>query len=127
MAAHIMSQGLIDLVITGTDRVAANGDVANKIGTHGLAIMARHFEIPFYVAFPYSTIDFKTKQGYDILIEQRETEEVTHFGPQRTAPEKMKVQNPAFDVTPNDLVTGLITDKGIIGPPYKENLKNKYL
>ena len=127
MAAHIMSQGLIDLVITGTDRVAANGDVANKIGTHGLAIMARHFEIPFYVACPYSTIDFKTKQGNDILIEQRETEEVTNFGLQKTAPENMKVQNPAFDVTPNDLVSGLITDKGIIGPPYKENLQKKYL
>ena len=127
MAAHIMSQGLIDLVITGTDRVAANGDVANKIGTHGLAIMARHFEIPFYVACPYSTIDFKTKQGSNILIEQRKIEEVTNFGLQRTAPENMKVQNPAFDVTPNDLVTGLITDKGIIGPPYKENLQNKYL
>ena len=127
MASHIMSQGLIDLVITGTDRVAANGDVANKIGTHGLAIMARHFEIPFYVACPYSTIDFKTKQGKDILIEQRGTEEVTNFGIQRTAPKNIKAQNPAFDVTPSDLVTGLITDKGVIGPPYKENLKNKYL
>ena len=127
MAAHIMSQGLIDLVITGTDRVASNGDVANKIGTHGLAIIARHFEIPFYVACPYSTIDFKTRQGKDILIEQRETEEVTNFGMQRTAPENIKTQNPAFDVTPNNLVTGLITDKGIVGPPYKENLQKKYL
>ena len=127
MAAHIMSKGLIDLVITGTDRVAANGDVANKIGTHGLAIIARHFNIPFYVACPYSTIDFKTKQGKDILIEQRETEEVTNFGMQRTAPENMKAQNPAFDITPNELVTGLITDKGIIGPPYKENLHKKYI
>ena len=127
MAAHIMSQGLIDLVITGTDRVASNGDVANKIGTHGLAIIARHFEIPFYVACPYSTIDFKTKKGKDILIEQRETEEVTNFGIQRTAPENMKAQNPAFDITPNELVPGLITDKGIIGPPYKENLHNKYI
>ena len=127
MAAHIMSQGLIDLVITGTDRVAANGDVANKIGTHGLAIIAKHFEIPFYVACPYSTVDFKTKQGKDILIEQREIEEVTNFGMQRTAPENIKVQNPAFDITPNDLVTGLITDKGIVGPPYKENLHKKLI
>tara|TARA_B100000945_G_scaffold227513_1_gene184134 strand:+ start:778 stop:1821 length:1044 start_codon:yes stop_codon:yes gene_type:complete len=127
MAAHIMSMGLIDLVITGTDRVASNGDVANKIGTHGLAILARHFEIPFYVACPYSTIDFKTKQGMDILIEQRKAEEITNFGMQRTAPENIKTQNPAFDVTPNDLVTGLITDKGIVGPPYKKNLQNKYL
>ncbi len=127
MAAHIMSQGMIDLVITGTDRVAANGDVANKIGTHGLAIMAKYFKIPFYVACPYSTIDFKTKRGKDILIELRESEEVTNLGLQRIAPEKMKVENPAFDVTPNNLVTGLITDKGIIRPPYNENLKKTIL
>ena len=127
MAAHIMSQGMIDLVITGTDRVAANGDVANKIGTHGLAIIAKYFEIPFYVACPYSTIDFKTKRGKDILIEQRETEEVTNLGMQRTAPENMKAQNPAFDVTPNDLITGLITDKGIIRPPYKRKSSKNYL
>ncbi len=126
MAAHIMAQGMIDMVITGTDRVAANGDVANKIGTHGLAIIARYFGIPFYVACPYSTIDFNTEHGKDILIEQRTPEEVTHFGLSRTAPENMKVQNPAFDVTQNELVTGLITDKGIIGPPYEENLSNVY-
>ena len=127
MAAHIMSQGLIDLVITGTDRVAANGDVANKIGTHGVAILAKHFGIPFYVACPYSTIDMKTANGKEIVIEERNAEEITHFGLRRTAPEKMKVRNPAFDVTPNELVTGLITEKGIISTPFGENLRKEYL
>ena len=119
MAAHIMSQGLIDLVITGTDRVAANGDVANKIGTHGIAILAKHFGIPFYVACPYSTIDMNTAEGKDIVIEERAPEEITHFALRRTAPEEIKVRNPAFDVTPNELVTGLITEKGIIRAPFK--------
>ena len=127
MAAHIMSQGLIDLVITGTDRVAANGDVANKIGTHGLAILAKHFGIPFYVACPYSTIDLNTAEGSEIVIEERKAEEVTHFGLRRTAPEGMKVCNPAFDVTPNELVTGLITEKGIMRAPFGENLSKEYL
>ena len=127
MAAHIMSQGLIDMVITGTDRVAANGDVANKIGTHGVAIVAKHFGIPFYVACPYSTIDLKTTEGRDIEIEERESGEVTHFGLRRTAPEEMKVRNPAFDITPNELVTGLITEKGIIRAPFFENLRKEYL
>ena len=127
MAAHIMSQGLIDLVITGTDRVAANGDVANKIGTHGVAILAKHFGIPFYVACPYSTIDFNTAEGKDIVIEERDAEEVLHFGLSRTAPEEMKVHNPAFDVTPHELVTGLITEKGIISSPFAENLRKEYL
>jgi len=127
MAAHIMSQGLIDLVITGTDRVAANGDVANKIGTHGVAILAKHFRIPFYVACPYSTIDLNSPEGKEIVIEERKAEEVTHFGLRRTAPEEMKVCNPAFDVTPNYLVTGLITEKGIIESPFGENLSKEYL
>ena len=127
MAAHIMSQGLIDLVITGTDRVAANGDVANKIGTHGVAILAKHFGIPYYVACPYSTIDLNSREGKEIVIEERKAEEVTHFGLRRTAPEKMKVRNPAFDVTPNELVTGLITEKAIIKSPFSENLSKEYL
>jgi methylthioribose-1-phosphate isomerase len=127
MAAHIMSQGLIDLVITGTDRVAANGDVANKIGTHGIAILAKHFGIPFYVACPYSTIDMNTAEGKDIVIEERAPEEITHFALRRTAPEEIKVRNPAFDVTPNELVTGLITEKGIIRAPFSENLRKEYL
>ncbi len=126
MAAHLMSQGLIDLVIVGTDRVAANGDVANKIGTLGVAIAARYFDIPFYVACPYSTIDFATAHGKDIVIEERGEAEVTHFGDRRTAPHNISVRNPAFDVTPNLLVTGLITEKGILRPPYAVTLKQQY-
>jgi len=123
MAAHIMSQGLIDLVIVGTDRVAANGDVANKIGTMGVAILAKHFGIPFYVACPSSTIDFNCPSGKDIPIEERDPAEVTSFGGTRVAPEGVKVRSPAFDVTPNELVAGLITEKGIIRAPYVENLR----
>ena len=126
MAAHIMSQGLIDIVITGTDRTASNGDVANKIGTLGVAILAKHFGIPFYVALPYSTIDFDMPDGRGIPIEERDPEEVTHFGARRTAPEKIKVRSPAFDVTPNEMVAGLITERGIIRPPFKENLLREY-
>lgn len=126
MAAHMMSQGLIDLVIVGTDRVAANGDVANKIGTLGVAILAQYFQIPFYVACPYSTIDFDTAEGSAIVIEERSQDEVTHFGLRRTAPENMSVRNPAFDITPNALVTGLITERGIIRPPYRETLRQFY-
>jgi methylthioribose-1-phosphate isomerase len=126
MAAHIMSQGLIDLVIVGTDRVAANGDVANKIGTLGVAILAQHFHIPFYVACPYSTIDFQTPNGQAIVIEERSEAEVTHFGLRRTAPEQIQYRNPAFDVTPHGLVTGLITEKGIIQAPFAQNLQHLY-
>ena len=126
MAAHIMSQGLIDMVIVGTDRVAANGDVANKIGTLGVAILAKHYGIPFYVASPFSTIDLETPTGAEITIEERGEAEVTHFGHRRTAPEGIKVRNPAFDVTPNELVTGIITDKGMIKPPYSRNLKEVF-
>ncbi len=123
MAAHMMSHGLIDLVITGTDRVAANGDVANKIGTLGVAILAKHFGIPFYVACPSSTIDFDTPNGAGIPIEERDPSEVTEFGARRTAPKGIQVRNPAFDVTPNELVTGLITEKQIVSAPYGRNLK----
>ncbi|MDA8412013.1 MAG: S-methyl-5-thioribose-1-phosphate isomerase, partial [Treponema sp.] len=122
MAASIMSQGLVDLCIVGCDRVAANGDFANKIGTMGVAILARHFSIPFYVASPSSTIDLDTARGGDIVIEERGTEEVTSFGGRRTAPEGVKVRNPAFDVTPHELVTGFITERGILTPPFSESL-----
>ncbi|HUX40097.1 MAG TPA: S-methyl-5-thioribose-1-phosphate isomerase [Rectinemataceae bacterium] len=122
MAAYVMSKGLVDLCVVGCDRVAANGDTANKIGTLGVAILARHFSIPFYVACPSSTIDFATATGEDIHIEERGEEEVTSFGARRTAPEGMKVRNPAFDVTPHELVSGFITEKGIVGPGYAENL-----
>ena len=117
-----MAKGEIDLVIVGTDRVAANGDVANKIGTLGVAVAAKHFGIPFYVACPSSTVDLDTALGGDIEIEERDAEEVTSFGAKRTAPDGIKVCNPAFDVTPNELVTGIITEKGIIKAPYKEAL-----
>jgi len=123
MAAHIMSQELINLVITGTDRVAANGDVANKIGTMGVAILAKYFGIPFYIAAPSSTIDLATPNGKAIIIEERDAQEVTHFGLRQTAPNNIKVCNPAFDVTPHQLITGIITDRGIIYPPYEKNLR----
>jgi len=126
MAAHLMSQGLIQLAIVGTDRVAANGDVANKIGTLGVAILAKHFQIPFYVACPYSTIDFHTPTGEAIVIEERGEQEVTHFGLRRTAPEQIQYRNPAFDVTPHGLVTGLITERGIIQPPNGDTLRQFY-
>ncbi|POR05401.1 methylthioribose-1-phosphate isomerase [Alkalispirochaeta sphaeroplastigenens] len=123
MAAFVMQQGLVDMVIVGTDRVAANGDVANKIGTLGVAIMAQYFRIPVYVACPASTVDLSTATGAQIVIEEREAEEVTHFGLRRTAPEGIQVRNPAFDITPHELITGIITDRGIITPPFAESLK----
>lgn len=123
MAAYIMSQGLINLVITGTDRVAANGDVANKIGTLGVAILAKYFGIPFYIAAPSSTIDLATPNGKAIVIEERDAKEITHFSLRQTAPDNIKVRNPAFDVTPHELITGIITDQGIIYPPYEQNLR----
>ncbi|HKK49614.1 MAG TPA: S-methyl-5-thioribose-1-phosphate isomerase, partial [Alkalispirochaeta sp.] len=126
MAASIMGRGLVDLVIVGTDRVAANGDVANKIGTLGVAILARHFGIPFYVASPSSTIDLNTVRGDDIVIEERDAAEVTHFGLKKTAPEGIKVHNPAFDVTPNELVTAFITDRGLVKPPFAETLRRTF-
>ncbi|MCE5255231.1 MAG: S-methyl-5-thioribose-1-phosphate isomerase [Spirochaetaceae bacterium] len=122
MAAYVMSKGLVDLCIVGCDRVAANGDFANKIGTLGVAILAKHFSIPFYVACPSSTIDLNTPCGDVIPIEERGSEEVTSFGARRTAPEGIKVRNPAFDVTPHDLVSGFITEKGIIKPDYGVSL-----
>lgn len=124
MAAYAMSKGLIDIVIVGCDRVAANGDTANKIGTMNVAVLANYFKIPFYVACPSSTFDNMTLTGKDIVIEQRDSREVTHFGRVQTAPENMKVLNPAFDVTPNELITGFITEYGIIKPPYIINLEN---
>ncbi|WP_028220369.1 S-methyl-5-thioribose-1-phosphate isomerase [Paraburkholderia oxyphila] len=122
MAPTLMAQGLIDLVIVGTDRVAANGDVANKIGTLGVAIAAKHFCIPFYVACPSSTLDLRTARGADIVIEERGADEVAQFAGRRTAPEGIKVRNPAFDVTPHALVTGIVTELGIVRAPFEDNL-----
>jgi methylthioribose-1-phosphate isomerase len=123
MAASMMSQGLIDLVLVGTDRVTANGDVVNKIGTLGVAILARHFGIPFYVACPSSTIDVATPSGAHVIIEQRAADEVTGFAGARSAPAGMRVSNPAFDVTPHALVTGLITERGIMRAPFDAGLR----
>ncbi|MDQ6961166.1 MAG: S-methyl-5-thioribose-1-phosphate isomerase [Mariprofundaceae bacterium] len=126
MAAHMMSEKKIDMVIVGTDRVAANGDVANKIGTLGVAILAQYFNIPFYVACPSSTIDLSCPTGKNIPIEERQTTEVSHFSSMQTAPQNISIRNPAFDVTPHHLVSGLITEKGIIEAPYNHHLKNMF-
>ena len=126
MTAATMQRGLVDLVIVGTDRVAANGDVANKIGTLGVAILAKHFGIPVYVACPSSTLDLATPTGEEIVIEERAGDEVTSFGARRTAPEGVAVRNPAFDVTPHALVAGFITERGIVGPPFGANLASLF-
>ena len=116
MAGWAMQQGLIDAVVTGADRIAANGDAANKIGTYSVAVLAKAHGIPFYVAAPSSTFDFSLASGEDIPIEQRASDEVTSgFGP-RTAPLGVDVWNPAFDVTPAELIRGLITERGVIAP-----------
>ncbi|MCK4423887.1 MAG: S-methyl-5-thioribose-1-phosphate isomerase [Candidatus Omnitrophica bacterium] len=123
MAAVVMQEGKIDKVIVGADRIASNGDAANKIGTYGLAVLARAHGIPFYVAAPVSTFDPELKSGKQIPIEQRKPEEITACVGRRIAPCKVKVYNPAFDVTPARLVTAFITEKGVIKPPYKTNLR----
>jgi methylthioribose-1-phosphate isomerase len=121
-AATVLQQGKVDAVIVGADRIAANGDTANKIGTLPLAIVARHFGVPFYVAAPISTIDLSAGSGADIPIEQRGREEVTRLGGQSIAPEGVDVFNPAFDVTPAELITAIITDRGIARFPYGQTL-----
>ena len=126
MAATMMARGRVDLVITGADRVAANGDAANKIGTLGLAVLARYFNIPFYIALPYSTIDLDAASAEDIPIEERSPDEVTRWGGHRTAPDNVKAGNPAFDVTPNDLITGIITERGILRRPYALSIQEHY-
>lgn len=126
MAAMVMGQGKVDAVIVGCDRIAANGDTANKIGTYGLAILAEKHGIPFYVASPLSTIDMETKNGEAIPIEERKAEEITEGFGKRTAPDNVKVYNPAFDVTPNELITAIITEKGIITAPYEKSLKQLF-
>lgn len=123
MAASLMAEGAIDLVLVGTDRVTANGDVVNKIGTLGVAILARHFGIPFYVACPSSTFDAATATGAEVEIEERDAGEVTHMAGIAIAPAGVKVRNPAFDVTPAELVTGIITEHGIARAPLASNLR----
>ena len=122
MSGALMRGGQIDLVVVGADRIAANGDVANKIGTYTVAVLARAHGIPFYVAAPISTIDLATSDGSQIPIEERNAKEVTHLGPMRLTPEAAQIRNPAFDVTPNQYVTAIITDRGIAWPPYTDSL-----
>ena len=122
MAGHLMSKGEVDVVIVGADRGAANGDVANKIGTYPLAVLAKRHGIPFYVAAPLSTFDPKIPDGSHIPIEERPAAEVTGYRGTRWAPEGVSVRNPAFDVTPAELVTAIISEKGIASPPYRESI-----
>ena len=124
MAAQVMKEGKIQNVIVGADRIAANGDTANKIGTYNVAILADAHDIPFYVAAPTSTLDFNLKTGAEIPIEQRSSEEVTEGFGKVTAPDGVKVYSPAFDVTPASLVTAIITEKGVAQPPFTESLKS---
>ncbi len=123
MAGSLMRQGRIDCVIVGADRIASNGDVANKIGTYTVAVLAHHHGIPFYVAAPTSTIDPSLRNGDDIPIEERSHEELTHIDGHRVAPLGVEVINPSFDVTPASLVTAIVTEKGIARPPYKQSLR----
>ena len=116
--ALLMQKGLVQCVVVGADRIAANGDAANKIGTFGVALLAKHFGIPFYVAAPLSTIDPRTPDGAHIPIEERPDREVTHVGETRIVPEGVPVFNFAFDVTPADCITGIITEKGVLRAPY---------
>jgi methylthioribose-1-phosphate isomerase len=122
MSGAMMRDGQVDLVVVGADRIAANGDVANKIGTYTVAVLAKVHDIPFYVAAPISTIDLSTPDGSKIPIEERSAKEVTHMGSMRLTPEAAHVRNPAFDVTPHKYVTAIITEKGIATAPYTESL-----
>jgi methylthioribose-1-phosphate isomerase len=118
-AASVMARGQVDLVVTGADRIAANGDTANKIGTYALAVLARHHRVPFYVAAPFSTIDPVLPSGTQIPIEERDALEVRRVGAQVTAPEASPVFNPAFDVTPAELISAIVTERGVFRPPYQ--------
>ena len=123
MSGTMMRLGQIDLVVVGADRIAANGDVANKIGTYMVAVLAKEHGIPFYVAAPLSTIDLQIPDGSYIPIEERDEREITHFGSSRLTPEGAQIRNPAFDVTPNKYVTAIVTELGIAEAPYKDSLK----
>lgn len=123
MAGHVMKSGKVNAVVVGADRIAANGDAANKIGTYMVAVLARKHDIPFYVAAPISTLDLSLKSGDEIPIEERDRREVTHIKEVQLAPDGVGVQNPAFDVTPNELITAIITDKGVARAPYGTSLQ----
>ena len=124
MAGHFLHSGRIGCVVVGADRIAANGDVANKIGTYSVAVLARENQVPFYVAAPVSTLDMSLASGAEIPIEQRDPTEVTHIGGTRIVPEGVSVENPAFDVTPNALVSAIITERGVARAPYTESLRS---
>jgi methylthioribose-1-phosphate isomerase len=126
MAGHVMKQGKVDAVVVGADRIAANGDTANKIGTYMVAVLAKRHDIPFYVAAPISTIDLKCPSGEEIPIEERDTREITHVREYQLAPAGIEVHNPAFDVTPNDLIAAIITDKGVARASYTESLRKLF-
>lgn len=123
MAGHVMKSGKVDAVVVGADRIAANGDTANKIGTYMVAVLAKEHGIPFYVAAPMTTLDFSLSSGEEIPIEERDPMEVTHINEHQMAPNGIDVHNPAFDVTPNRLITAIITDKGVARAPYEESLR----
>ncbi len=125
-AGSLIRRGKVDMVIVGTDRVAANGDTANKIGTYPLAVIAQENDIPFYVAVPLSTIDMNIENGDEIPIEEREGEEIAHFNGSKVAPKKVETYNPAFDITPHKYITAFITEEGIIEPPFEENFKKLF-
>lgn len=126
MCSYFMSKGMIDMVVVGADRIALNGDTANKIGTYTVAIAAKYHNIPFYIAAPLSTIDTSIQTGTEIPIEERSHDEVTHINGKRVCAEGVKIINPGFDVTPNELITGIITEVGILKPDYKESIKKAF-
>ena len=126
MSGYFMNKGMIDMVVVGADRIAANGDTANKIGTYNLAIVANYHNVPFYIAAPLSTIDTSIESGVEIPIEERSHEEVTHINGKSVCAEGVNVINPGFDVTPNSLIKGIITEKGVLYPPYKESIKKAF-
>ena len=126
MAGHVMKEGKVDAVVVGADRIAANGDAANKIGTYMVAVLAKRHNIPFYVAAPVTTLDLSIPSGEQIPIEERDIREVTHVGDKQLGPDGVDVHNPAFDVTPNDLITAIITDKGVARAPFVESLRKLF-
>jgi len=127
MAASLMAQGKIDIVFAGADRIASNGDTANKIGTYSLAVLARYHKVPFYIVAPEMTLDKRMSSGKQIVIEQRDGGEITLLAGQRIAPFGVKTYNPAFDVTPHKLITGIVTEKGILRPPFKRNIRKHFI
>ena len=126
MSGYFMNKGMIDMVVVGADRIASNGDTANKIGTYNLAIVANYHNVPFYIAAPLSTIDTSIETGKEIPIEERSHEEVTHINGKAVCAEGINVINPGFDVTPASLIKGIITEKGVLYPPYNESIKKAF-